>query len=167
MNNNLCLIILFFCCNLSFGQFNNLKFENLNTEEGLSSSTCLEVFQDSEGFLWFGTIDGLNKYNGYEFEIFRAILNDSTSISNNRINVIKEDKNGHLWIGTNNGLNIFNKDTKLFKHVTLFDEPIKSYNPKKIINSLLYDGNKNILWVGTSQGLVKLPLNENTYQVKS
>ncbi|WP_434035543.1 two-component regulator propeller domain-containing protein [Formosa sp. 4Alg 33] len=167
MNKNLTLLILFFCCNFSFGQFNNLKFENLNTEEGLSSSTCLEVFQDSEGFLWFGTIDGLNKYNGYEFEIFRPILNDSTSISNNRINVIQEDKNGHLWIGTNNGLNIFNKYTKVFKHVTLYDQPINSYNPKKIINTLLYDESKNTLWVGTSHGLVKLPLHENTYNVKN
>ncbi|QWX85671.1 response regulator [Cellulophaga sp. HaHaR_3_176] len=144
-----------------FGQFTNLKFENLNTENGLSSSTCLEVFQDSQGFLWFGTIDGLNKYNGYDFEIFRPILKDSTSISNNRINVIQEDKNGNLWIGTNNGLNFFNTNTKTFKHVTLYNEPIKSYNPKKIINSLLYDKSDNKLWVGTSSGLVKLQLIDN------
>ncbi|WP_066220031.1 two-component regulator propeller domain-containing protein [Formosa haliotis] len=167
MTKYLCLIILFVSCNICFGQFYNLKFENLNTEEGLSSSTCLEVFQDSEGFLWFGTIDGLNKYNGYEFEVFRPILNDTTSISNNRINVIQEDKDGHLWIGTNNGLNIFNKNTNVFKHVTLFEQPVTSYNPKKIINSLLYDTDKNVLWVGTSQGLVKLPLQDDTYQVKN
>ncbi|WP_199269614.1 two-component regulator propeller domain-containing protein [Formosa sp. L2A11] len=165
MNKNLCLIVLSFCCNLIFGQYSNLKFENLNTEEGLSSSTCLEVFQDSQGFLWFGTIDGLNKYNGYEFEIFRPLLNDSTSISNNRINAIQEDKQENLWIGTNNGLNFYHRDTKLFTHIPLFNQPLKLNNPKKIINTLLYDDVENIVWVGTSDGLVKLILSDDSSQV--
>ncbi|MDO7171565.1 two-component regulator propeller domain-containing protein [Mariniflexile sp. AS56] len=162
MNKSFCLIILSFYSNFIFGQFTNLKFENLNTDKGLSSSTCLEVFQDSQGYLWFGTIDGLNKYNGYEFEIFRPILKDTTSISNNRINTIQEDKQGNLWIGTNNGLNFFNTNTKIFKHVILYNEPVKSLNPKKIINTLFYDKEENELWVGTSSGLVKLILNKNT-----
>ncbi|WP_299780707.1 two-component regulator propeller domain-containing protein [uncultured Formosa sp.] len=165
MNKNLCLIVLCFCSNLIFGQYSNLKFENLNTEEGLSSSTCLEVFQDSQGFLWFGTIDGLNKYNGYEFEIFRPLLNDSTSISNNRINTIQEDKQENLWIGTNNGLNFYHRDTKQFKHIAIYNQPLKLNNPKKIINTLLYDDVKNIIWVGTSDGLVKLVLSDDSSQV--
>ena len=165
MNKNLCLIVFCFCCNLIFGQYSNLKFENLNTEEGLSSSTCLEVFQDSQGFLWFGTIDGLNKYNGYEFEIFRPVLNDSTSISNNRINAIQEDTQENLWIGTNNGLNFYHRDTKLFKHITLYKQPLKLNNPKKIINTLFYDALENIVWVGTSDGLVKLVLSDDSSQV--
>ena len=64
------ILLLIFCGLLSYvanAQFNNFKFENLDTVDGLSSSTCLTIFQDSEGFMWFGTIDGLNKYNGYEF----------------------------------------------------------------------------------------------------
>ena len=111
MSVNLRNCIIVFCClisNLIIGQFNNFKFENLDTTEGLSSSTCLEIFQDKEGFLWFGTIDGLNKYNGYEFEVFRSVLNDPNSISNNRINAIEGDNDGNLWVGTNNGLNFFN-----------------------------------------------------------
>ncbi|MEP5913001.1 MAG: two-component regulator propeller domain-containing protein, partial [Flavobacteriaceae bacterium] len=99
------------CCLAHFfatAQFNNSKFENLDTVDGLSSSTCLTIFQDTEGFLWFGTIDGLNKYDGYEFTIYKSILNDPNSISNNRINAIEEDIHGNLWIGTNNGLNCFN-----------------------------------------------------------
>ncbi|QDO95755.1 response regulator [Formosa sediminum] len=148
-----------------FGQYSNLKFENLNTEEGLSSSTCLELFQDSQGFLWFGTIDGLNKYNGYDFEIFRPLLNDSTSISNNRINAIQEDKQENLWIGTNNGLNFYHRDTQLFTHIPLFNQPLKLNNPKKIINTLLYDDIANIVWVGTSDGLVKLVLSDDSSQV--
>ena len=167
MTKNLCLIILCFCFNSIYGQYSNLKFENLNTEEGLSSSTCLDVFQDSHGFLWFGTIDGLNKYNGYEFEIFRPILNDSTSISNNRINAIQEDKQENLWIGTNNGLNFYNRDTNLFTHISLYNQPLKFNNPKKIINTLLYDDVKNVIWVGTSDGLVQLILNDDSSQIKN
>ena len=84
------ILLLIFCGLLSYvtnAQFNNFKFENLDTVDGLSSSTCLTIFQDSEGFMWFGTIDGLNKYNGYEFEVYKSILNDQHSISNNRINL--------------------------------------------------------------------------------
>ncbi|WP_394331758.1 ligand-binding sensor domain-containing protein [Cellulophaga baltica] len=116
------MFTLICCCifQFSIGQFNNLKFENLDTVDGLSSSTCLELYQDTEGFLWFGTIDGLNKYNGYEFEIYRSILNDTTSISNSRINAIQEDKNGNLWIGTNNGLNLFNKKRNNFTRINLY-----------------------------------------------
>ena len=90
-------LLLSFCCALFFvsngiyAQFNNLKFETYSTLEGLSSSTCTEIFQDSEGNVWFGTIDGLNRYDGYSFEVYRPILNDPNSISNNRINSIVED----------------------------------------------------------------------------
>ncbi|WP_243834485.1 two-component regulator propeller domain-containing protein [Maribacter caenipelagi] len=79
-------------------QFKNFKFENLYTVDGLSSSTCLTIFQDSEGFMWFCTIDGLNKYNGYEFEVYKSILNDKSSISNNRINAIVDGADGNLWM---------------------------------------------------------------------
>lgn len=167
MCKNLYFIIFSFCCNFIFGQYTNLKFENLNTNEGLSSSTCLEVFQDSQGFLWFGTIDGLNKYNGYEFEVMRPIFNDSTSISNNRINVIQEDKQTHLWIGTNNGLNFYNRNTKKFKRISLYDQPLKFNNPKQIINTLLYDEEENQFWVGTTNGIIKLSLEEDTTDVEN
>ena len=69
--------------------------------------------------MWFGTIDGLNKYNGYEFEVYRSVLDDLTSISNNRINAIDQDNKGNLWIGTNNGLNLFNKKNNNFIHINL------------------------------------------------
>ncbi|ANW95345.1 hybrid sensor histidine kinase/response regulator [Wenyingzhuangia fucanilytica] len=160
MNKNIYFIVFCFCYHIVFGQFTNLKIENLSTEEGLSSSTCLELFQDSDGFLWFGTIDGLNKYNGYEFEIFRPILNDSTSISNNRINVIKEDVDGNLWIGTNNGLNFLNKNTKVFTRVKLYEKSLKTVTTTEVINTLFYDHLTNQLWVGTNNGLVKITFND-------
>ncbi|GAA3650226.1 hybrid sensor histidine kinase/response regulator transcription factor [Flavivirga jejuensis] len=159
MNFKICIIFVScFLSNPIFGQLNNLKFENLDTVDGLSSSTCLEVFQDKEGFLWFGTIDGLNKYNGYEFEIYRSVLNDPTSISNNRINAIEEDNEGYLWIGTNNGLNLFNKKTNSFVRINLYKQISLSTNPRTIINDLLYDAINNTLWVATNNGVIKIIL---------
>ncbi|ALJ06763.1 GlcNAc transferase [Pseudalgibacter alginicilyticus] len=158
------IYIIFFCClitNISFGQFNNLKFDNLSTVDGLSSSTVSEIFQDKEGFLWFGTIDGLNKYNGYEFEIFRSVLHDPQSISNNRISSIEEDSKGNLWIGTNNGLNFFDKKTNKFSRINLYKQLSLSNSPQKIINDLLYDDLNNELWVATNNGAIKILLDDD------
>ncbi|WP_406683221.1 response regulator [Seonamhaeicola sp. MEBiC1930] len=156
------LLTILFCllCNCLIAQFPNLKFENFDTAEGLSSSTCLDIFQDKEGYLWFGTIDGLNKYNGYEFEVFRSVLNDSHSISNNRINDIKEDNEGNLWIGTNNGLNLYNKRTNKFLRIDLYKQLSLSNSPQKIINDLLYDDINNHLWVATNNGVIKIVLED-------
>jgi len=144
---------------VSHAQYTNLKFENFDTTQGLSSSTCVEIFQDSEGFLWFGTIDGLNKYNGYEFEVYRPVLNDPASISNNRINAITEDSKGRLWIGTSNGLNVFDKKTEKFYKVNLYRKQTDGENFREIINGLLYDKNTDNLWIASRNGLIKLSLN--------
>lgn len=155
--------IIVLCClivSFSYGQLNNLKFENLDTVDGLSSSTCSEIFQDKEGFLWFGTIDGLNKYNGYEFEIYRSILNDPNSISNNRITAIEEDNEGNLWVGTNNGLNFFNKRTNKFSRIDLYKQISLSNSSQKIINDLFYDSIHNTLWVATNNGAIKIMLQD-------
>lgn len=159
MNLRNCFIALcFLLTHILVGQDNNIKFENLDTFSGLSSSTCTEIFQDKEGFLWFGTIDGLNKYNGYEFEVFRSILNDPTSISNNRVNAIEEDNEGNLWIGTNNGLNLFNKHTNEFIRINLYKQLSLSKSSQKVINDLLYDSINNTLWVATNIGIIKIQL---------
>lgn len=152
-------LLFFLVTSFSNAQFSNLKFENLDTSKGLSSSTCQDVFQDSEGFLWFGTIDGLNKYNGYEFEVYRTVLNDPHSISNNRINTITEDGYGRLWIGTDNGLNVFDKNTEKFYKINLYQTKAGEANFREVINALLYDKKTNTLWVTSKKGLIKLLLN--------
>jgi signal transduction histidine kinase/ligand-binding sensor domain-containing protein/DNA-binding response OmpR family regulator len=152
-------VVLFFASHLSYAQYSNLKFENFDTNKGLSSSTSVEIFQDSEGFLWFGTIDGLNKYNGYEFEIYRPIINDVHSISNNRINAITEDNKGYLWVGTSNGLNVFDKKSQKFYRINLYKKKVEGLNLREEINSLLFDKKNNFLWVGTKNGLLKIDLN--------
>ena len=144
----------------SHAQYSNLKFENFDTSKGLSSSTCVDIFQDHEGFLWFGTIDGLNKYDGYDFEIYRNILDDPNSISNNRITVITEDSQGRLWIGTSNGLNVFDRNTEKFHKVNLYQKKKEGANFREEINALLYHKIDNTLWVATKNGVTKLSLND-------
>lgn len=154
-------IYCYLLSNICIGQFNNLKFENLDPYNGLSSSTCFEIFQDKEGFLWFGTIDGLNKYNGHEFEVFRSELNNEKTLSNNRITAIEEDSEGNLWIGTNNGLNLFNKQTNTFTRIKLYSQISLANSSQKIINDLLFDNSTQKLWVATNNGIIKIDLGEH------
>lgn len=151
--------LFFFAASISYAQYSNLKFENLDTSKGLSSSTCVDILQDQEGFLWFGTIDGLNKYDGYDFEIYRNILDNSTSLSNNRITVMAEDKLGRLWIGTSNGLNVFDKNIEKFHKIDLYKRKNGAINFREEINGLLYLKSNNTLWVSTKNGIIKLFLN--------
>ncbi len=82
-----------------------LRFESITSEDGLSQNTINCIFQDSRGFMWFGTQDGLNKFDGYTFEIYKNIASDSTSLSHNWIWDIFEDYTGNLWVATWWGLN--------------------------------------------------------------
>ncbi|UGU18187.1 response regulator [Sinomicrobium kalidii] len=159
MRTTLFLWVLLFCVNAR-AQYTNLKFENLSTTEGLSSSTCTEIFQDKDGFLWFGTIDGLNKYNGSAFTIYRPELNDRNSISGNRITSITQDNRGRLWIGTSNGLNVLDKHTGKFTRIYFGSDASGQTGVVDVINTLFYDDTANTLWIGTKNGLLRLPLDK-------
>jgi len=103
------------CKESTRAQTNQVKFHNLNSEQGLSQATARCIYQDSKGFLWVGTQDGLNKYDGYTFTIYRHDQADQNSLSNNSVSAILEDKFGMLWIGTTGGgLNRFDRQTEKF-----------------------------------------------------
>src|SRR3989337_1939364 len=84
-------------------QVNTIDFVHLLSENGLSQNTAHAILEDSYGYLWFATEDGLNKYDGYKFNIYKYNSLDSTSISDNFIWTIYEDREGTVWIGTNSG----------------------------------------------------------------
>lgn len=94
----------------SYAQSNNLTFNNLNIEKGISQSTIEIIFQDNNGYIWLGTNDGLNKYNGYDFKIYNYEEYEN-SISNNGITDIDEDDYGNIWVGTVQGINKINPIT--------------------------------------------------------
>ena len=132
-------------------QNQNIKFEHLRTEQGLSQSNVVCILQDSQGFMWFGTRDGLNKYDGYKFTVYKNKAGDKNSISNNYIQSIKESKNGYLWIATwGGGLNRYDRQKNQFtsfKH----DSKDKYSISSDFINSVLEDSQGNI-WIGTEDG---------------
>ncbi|MEY2639532.1 MAG: hypothetical protein RIR90_1014, partial [Bacteroidota bacterium] len=86
----------------------------LNTRNGLSQNAVTCIYQDKKGFLWVGTQDGLNRYDGYQFKYYKYNPEDSSSISDQFITAIAEDGKGELWIGTRHGLNRFNSNTEKF-----------------------------------------------------
>ncbi|MCH7964057.1 MAG: hypothetical protein IH852_08975 [Bacteroidetes bacterium] len=97
-------------------------FQQLTVDDGLSQSSVFATLQDSRGYMWFGTIDGLNKYDGYDFTIYSNNPNDSTTISDNVITCIFEDSKNQIWVGTVNGyLNKFNRNTETFDRYFIKD----------------------------------------------
>src|SRR5215207_3349008 len=97
----------------------DLKFTHLSTEKGLSQSVVQCILKDSKGLMWFGTRDGLNKYDGNTFTIYKHDPERKESISNNFINDILEDKQGNLWIATKSGLNKFDRKKNTFSGFNL------------------------------------------------
>jgi ligand-binding sensor domain-containing protein/methyl-accepting chemotaxis protein len=98
-------------------QISNLKFEQISTDQGLSTGTVNCVFKDKSGFIWIGTIDGLNLYDGYSIKIFKNDPDDKNSIGGNIITSIAEDTLGRLWIGTRNeGISVYDRSTGKFNN---------------------------------------------------
>jgi len=93
----------------------DIHFDRISVQEGLSQSTTRCIYQDSKGFMWFGTDDGLNKYDGYQFSVFKHDPDNPNSLRSNRINSINEDKLGFLWFETTYGvLHKFDRETETF-----------------------------------------------------
>ena len=128
-----------------FAQNDNIVFERLNTSRGLDKNECSKLVQDSKGYLWVGTADGLNKYDGYNFTTYRNDPQDTNSISNNSVWDILEDKSGNLWVSTKDGLNYFNLDKESFKTFN-YTENHEGWANSSI--SLFEDDDENI-WFGT------------------
>jgi ligand-binding sensor domain-containing protein len=133
----------------------HIKFENISVREGLSQNTPNCIFQDSRGLIWVGTEDGLNKYDGYEFEIFKPEVNDPASISMAKIICIEEDDDRNLWIGTKGGgLNKYDRMLNTFRRFRA-DEKDSTSIPGDRVTCIrkMSDGR---IWVGTNKGLTIL-----------
>jgi len=133
-------------------QTNRLYFDHLTSKNGLSQNDVNCIMQDSKGFMWFGTNDGLNRYDGYEFTIFKPQPADPHSIPSNLILSLAEDSAGRIWIGTaGHGLCCYNPDNRKFYTFRLCpeDQPGCRYHH---IKNLLTD-QQGHLWVATIAGL--------------
>jgi len=141
-------------------QKDNIRFEHLSLEEGLSQATVWSILQDRHGFMWFGTADGLNKYDGYNFKIYKHNPYDSTSLPDNRIMTIYEDKSGVIWVGTSGGvLSRLSTNEKRKDKFTHYNHDPSNKNSLSKCSSILtiFEDKSGILWIGTQGGgLVQL-----------
>ncbi|NOZ62182.1 MAG: hypothetical protein GXO74_10910 [Calditrichaeota bacterium] len=152
-------ILLFFICCFSTPAVNgqstfdpqSVLFENFSIDDGLSQSSLTCLLQDSKGFLWIGSGDGLNRYDGRSFTVFSARKDDSSGLSNNIIWRLFEDSEGYIWVATQNGLNRFDWRTETFRR--FMSNPDDS---STISNNTVWSFAEDIrgnLWVGTFNGL--------------
>ena len=139
-----------------------LQFHKYTVEQGLSQNIVEAIYQDNHGFMWFGTQDGLNRFDGNNFKTYYFKIDDSTSLSNNYVKCIIEGTGGDLWIGTyGGGLNRFDKRNTFerFQH-----DPA---NPKSISSNVVYgifQQNDSTLWLGTREGLNKFSINTGEFK---
>lgn len=147
----LCLLgILWF--SLLVGQApRTLSFRSLTMEDGLSQSSVFAIMQDSDGFMWFGTRNGLNKYDGNHIKVYRK-TGDVNSLVNNDVRVLFWDKSKRcLWIGTSSGLSRFEPDVEHFTNYHYDSTELKGLTNNTIRH--IYRDTKGRLWVGTAEGL--------------
>jgi signal transduction histidine kinase/ligand-binding sensor domain-containing protein/DNA-binding response OmpR family regulator len=136
-------------------QFDQPRFKHLTVDNGLSQNAVFAIVQDRKGFMWIGTKDGLNRYDGYSFTVYRHDPFDTTSISSNHVTALYEDRRGYLWIGTvDGGLNRYVPDTGTFQRFT--DISVDTDDDiHYAVSAITEDVNSNI-WIGTTgNGVIK------------
>ncbi len=139
-----------------------LRFERISLEEGLSQSAILSMVQDAQGFMWFGTEGGLNRYDGYQFTVYRHDADDPTTVGDDYISALYADRDGVLWIGTRNGLDRFDPDSGTFVHLKSDPKDDKSLGGKWITS--IREDQDGALWVGTDDGgISRLDRVSNTF----
>ncbi len=131
-------------------QPNGMRFNDVSSENELLNQTVLSMVQDSKGFMWFGTVEGLHKYDGYKYIYYRHDPNDSSSISSNIIYDLYTDRSGRLYIGTPKGVDIYNFEKDNFSHINT-----NSPENKRLSNNIVrcfYEDDQGTLWIGTLGG---------------
>jgi ligand-binding sensor domain-containing protein/signal transduction histidine kinase len=132
-------------------QNNDMKFDRISLEQGLSQSSITAIIQDHHGFLWFGTQDGVNRYDGYGFTIFKYDPYNPEALSDNFVTAVYEDRSGTIWIGTHaGGLNKFNPGNKTFTHYQ--HDPKDSTSLSYDFVTVICEDRFGALWVGTRGG---------------
>jgi len=132
------------------------QLHSLDKAQGMVSSIVYHIAQDSDGFMWFATQDGLQKYNGVKFVNYRHSRLNENSLSSNIVRNILVDKGGQIWLGTESGVNLYQKKFDNFKRVGL---GVATYKIRS-----LYQSSNGTIWIGSTNGLAQLDV--ATFKVK-
>jgi ligand-binding sensor domain-containing protein/serine phosphatase RsbU (regulator of sigma subunit) len=137
----------------SLGAAQDIHFEHISVEKGLLSTSVYAITQTDDGFLWIGTQNGLNQYDGYSFRAFTYSPNNPNGLANNWIQALLADNEGNLWIGTSNGLSRFDRNTEKFHNY--FNDSINNNTlASNTVWSIFQTSDKDI-WIGTNNGLCR------------
>ncbi|TCC88734.1 hybrid sensor histidine kinase/response regulator [Pedobacter frigiditerrae] len=152
----LLIVLLFLSTNDSFASALpiKLKFHNISKDQGLSSSKVYCTFQDSKGYIWIGTAQGLNLYDGYKVTTFYYNANDKRSLSSNDVNSIAEDKDHNVWIGTGLGLNKYDRKKNTF--IRIVNDGTNRFGIGNNITTSILCDSKGTLFVGTMTGGLRI-----------
>jgi ligand-binding sensor domain-containing protein/signal transduction histidine kinase len=142
-------------------QSSDIKFEHFSIEQGMLGRGVLCIYQDSIGYLWFGTYSGVDRYDGYSFKSYRHDPGDLSSIANALVQTLYEDHEGNLWVGTARGLDMLDRATETFSHFTPH-HPILGTEQSNYISAIQED-KFGVLWVGTHEGLKTLDRTTGTF----
>jgi len=156
------LTILLLVSTTVFGQNKIVKFSSLTLNNGLSQSDVKSIVKDRFGFMWFSTDDGLNRFDGYNFTIYRHDPKNIHSLPSNNVGVIFEDRQGNLWIGGNNGLSLYDRNTDNF--TTLNSNKNDEHTLTRDDVNCIFQDCKNNIWVGTLSGLNLLDIKTKTFK---
>ncbi len=165
MKKHFVIIFAILCFSLQTqAQTQNIRFERIYTTQQYTQNTINGITQDQFGFIWFGTEDGLCRYDGYDFIYFRHQPQNSNSLSSNYINTLFIDSENTLWIGTNEGgLNRFNYQTESFVHYKNNPNDSKSIGSNSVLS--IKGAESGYLWIGTrDNGLNKLEIKTGRFQ---
>ena len=185
LNKRLLFIFLFLCSTGSLLQAQSYYFRNYQVSNGVSSNTITCITQDRKGFMWFGTRNGLNRFDGTSFKIFRNNIHNSQSLGSNSILSLHEDNHQQLWVGTYKGVYIYDASHETFKsfkdipqvEVRAIDEDknnniwlvagfdvyryntsnktVRIFNVSKTQTPTLSIDESGVIWIGTDSGIVR------------
>ena len=155
-------LLILFPVFLSFGQHDDLilpeEIQKLSQKHGLSSSKITTICKDDLGFIWFGTTNGLNRYDGKSIKSYKNNPENPHSLSGDYVKCLFKDSNGQLWVGTTAGLNLFDYETHAFTKPTMQDT-----GSEVTISALTEDKNHH-LWIASSGGVGRLSIKTGRYQ---
>ncbi|WP_316831756.1 two-component regulator propeller domain-containing protein [Pedobacter aquatilis] len=157
-NIKLTFLILLFILSKRVDAQQSISFSSLTVENGLSQNSVMSIAQDSTGFMWLGTRQGLNRYDGYRFKIYKNDPKDPASIFPGEVTSLLTDHKGRLWVGTSGGLNLYDSSLDNFK-------PIKGLSSNNV-EIIFQDSDKNI-WIGTHSGLNLLSYQHGKIKIKT
>ncbi|MBN1783092.1 hypothetical protein JW948_18295 [bacterium] len=154
-------LLLLVCTQAGFAVDTEIQFQHYTVAEGLSQNSIQAVSQDSTGYLWFGTVSGLDRFDGNTFKTYRNVVFDSTSLSHDDISSVIHDHAGRCWVGSNyGGLNLLDPETDRFFHFR--HEPDNSNSICSDSVTALFEDSGHSIWVGTVSGLDRLDLPEES-----